>query len=31
MAFLKVYTEGEERTVFLGDEPVLFGRGVDVD
>ena len=31
MAFLKVYTEGEERTVFLGDEPVLFGRGDDVD
>lgn len=31
MAFVKVYTNGEERTVFLGDKPLLFGRGKDVD
>ncbi|MHC4342888.1 MAG: FHA domain-containing protein, partial [Planctomycetota bacterium] len=31
MAFLKVFTGGEERTVFLGDDPILFGRGQDTD
>ncbi|MHC4958339.1 MAG: FHA domain-containing protein [Planctomycetota bacterium] len=31
MAFLKVYTNGEERTVFLGDEPIIVGRGQDTD
>ncbi|MHC4848155.1 MAG: FHA domain-containing protein [Planctomycetota bacterium] len=30
MPFLKVFTHGEERTVFLGDEPIVFGRGDDV-
>ena len=31
MPFLKVFTNDEERTVFLGDEPIVFGRGDDVD
>ena len=31
MPFLKVFTNDEERTVFLGDEPIVFGRGEDVD
>lgn len=31
MPFLKVFTGGEERTVFLGDDPIVFGRGDDVD
>ena len=31
MAFLKVYTNGEERTVFLGDDPVVFGRDMSCD
>jgi len=31
MAFLKVFSNGEERTVFLGDDPVVVGRGADVD
>jgi len=31
MPFLKVFTGGEERTVFLGDDPIVFGRGADVD
>ncbi|MDH3590844.1 MAG: FHA domain-containing protein, partial [Planctomycetota bacterium] len=31
MAFLKVYTNGEERTVFLGDAPVVIGRAQDAD
>jgi len=31
MAFLKVISNGEERTVFLGDEPVVLGRGEDAD
>ncbi|MHC4933171.1 MAG: FHA domain-containing protein, partial [Planctomycetota bacterium] len=31
MAFLKVFTGGEERTVFLGEGPILFGRGQDTD
>ena len=31
MAFLKVYSNGEERTVFLGDEPIIVGRGQDTD
>jgi len=31
MPFLKVFTNNEERTVFLGDDPIVFGRGDDVD
>lgn len=31
MAFLKVFSRGEERTVFLGSEPILVGRGEDAD
>lgn len=31
MAFLKVYCSGEERTVFLGDEPVVVGRDQSCD
>lgn len=31
MAFLKVFTNGEERTVFLGEQKVIFGRGEDAD
>ncbi len=31
MAFLKVYSQGDERTVFLGDAPVVVGRGDDTD
>ncbi len=31
MAFLKVYSNGEERTVFLGDRKLVFGRGEDAD
>ncbi|MHC4549023.1 MAG: FHA domain-containing protein [Planctomycetota bacterium] len=31
MAFLKVFAEGEERTVFLGDDPLLVGRDLTCD
>jgi pSer/pThr/pTyr-binding forkhead associated (FHA) protein len=31
MAFLKVFAQGEERTVFLGDDPVLLGRAKECD
>jgi len=31
MAFLKVYSNDEERTVFLADAPVVLGRGQDTD
>jgi len=31
MAFLKVFAHGEERTVFLGDDPVLLGRATECD
>jgi len=31
MAFLKVFTNGDERTVFLGEEPIVIGRGEDCD
>ncbi len=31
MAFLKVISNGEERTVFLADQPVILGRGQDAD
>jgi len=31
MAFLKVYTGGEERTVFLGDAPLVIGRDAQCD
>jgi len=31
MPFLKVFTNNEERTVFLGDDPIVFGRGDEVD
>jgi len=31
MAFLKVYVGGTERTVFLGDQPVVIGRDVGCD
>ncbi|MHC4490406.1 MAG: FHA domain-containing protein [Planctomycetota bacterium] len=31
MAFLKVFAHGEERTVFLGDDPVLLGRAKECD
>ncbi len=31
MAFLKVFSNGEERTVFLGESTLVFGRGEDAD
>ena len=31
MAFLKVYVQGTERTVFLGDEPLVIGRDAQCD
>ncbi|MHC4955776.1 MAG: FHA domain-containing protein [Planctomycetota bacterium] len=31
MPFLKVFTNNEERTVFLGDDPIVFGRGDEAD
>jgi len=31
MAFLKVFSNDEERTVFLGDTAILFGRGQEAD
>ncbi|MGQ0613800.1 MAG: FHA domain-containing protein [Planctomycetaceae bacterium] len=31
MAFLKVFGSGEERTVFLGDAPIVVGRGEETD
>ncbi|MGH7163841.1 MAG: FHA domain-containing protein, partial [Planctomycetota bacterium] len=31
MAFLKVIGQGEERTVFLADAPLVLGRGEDTD
>ena len=31
MAFLKVFAHGEERTVFLSDEPVVLGRAKECD
>ncbi|MEE8106236.1 MAG: FHA domain-containing protein [Planctomycetota bacterium] len=31
MAFLKVFERGEERTVFLGSEPIVIGRGAGVE
>jgi len=31
MAFLKVFGSGEERTVFLGDAPMVVGRGEETD
>ena len=31
MAFLKVFTNGTERTIFLGDDPVVFGREESCD
>ncbi len=31
MAFLKVYVQGQERTLFLGDAPLVFGRDAHCD
>jgi len=31
MAFLKVYVGGQERTIFLGDAPLVFGRDAGCD